>query len=343
VFLVSIAATAFAQDHPFIIWVYDIGTRDSQFGYFDGTTTQSTNPIYEEYDIEGLACLNNTIYAASGRDGRGTSELYTVQINVDTQEALVTKIGDIQTAAQEPFFEVVSLSEKADGTLWGYADMGERRGIIRIDPVTAVAELEFPATVKVEGIEWWGDTLWLVGDNEFYTWTPGGEITLAFELAGAGQIEALDVVNDLLWVGIHKDSRGVVAVDPNTGALVPNVGFPGADDIEGLTFCAPVPEVTPTVTPTATPTATMTPTVTPTATSTAVPTETSTVTPTPTATVTPTSTATPTVTPTETVQVLPTSSTATPTPTIMPPTGEEPTDEPLAPRNYQAYLPLVTQ
>lgn len=315
--LVSIAATVAAQDHPLIIWVYDIGTRDSQFGYYDGTSVQSTGPIFEEYDIEGLACLDNTIYGASGRDGRGTSELYTVQIDVTTQQTTLAKIGDLQTSNQEPFFEVVALSEKVDGSLWGYADMGDRRGIIRIDPTTAVAELVVPASSKVEGVEWLGDTLWLVGDNHFYTWTLGGQITPAFDLDSDVQIEGLDVVDGLLWVGIHKDNRGVIAIDPNTGAIVPDQGFPGPDDIESLTFCTPAPVAT----ATATVEVTSTPTATPTAT--------------------PTQTPTPTVTPTPTPEVLPTSVVLTPTPTLRPPTSEDPVDEPLAPSNNQLYLPLV--
>lgn len=329
--LVSIAATVAAQDHPLIIWVYDIGTRDSQFGYYDGTSVQTTGPIFEEYDIEGLACLDNTIYGASGRDGRGTSELYTVQIDVTTQQTTLGKIGDIQTSNQEPFFEVVALSEKVDGSLWGYADMGDRRGIIRIDPTTAVAELVVPASIKVEGVEWLGDTLWLVGNNHFYTWTLGGQITPAFDLDNNIQIEGLDVVNGLLWIGIHKDNRGVIAIDPNTGTIVPDQGFPGPDDIESLTFCTPAPVATATATveATPTPTASQTPTLTPTATTT------------PTATPTATATPTPTVTPTETIQVLPTSVVLTPTPTLRPPTGEDPVDEPLAPGNNQLYLPLV--
>lgn len=328
--LVSIAASVAAQDHPFIIWVYDIGTRDSQLGYYDGTSVQSTGPIFEEYDIEGLACLDNTIYGSGGRDGRGTSELYTVQIDVTTQQTTLVKIGDIQTSVQEPFFEVVALSEKVDdGSLWGYADMGDRRGIIRIDPTTAVAELVVPASIKVEGVEWLGDTLWMVGNNHFYTWTLGGQITPAFDLDSDVQIEALDVVDGLLWVGIHKDNRGILAIDPSTGTLVPDKGFPGPDDIESLTFCTPAPVATATATVAVTPTATLTPI--PTETPTAPPTETPTLTPTPTS------------TPTETPPVLPTSVVLTPTPTLRPPTGEDPVDEPLAPNNSRVYLPLVTK
>ena len=161
-FLSIIVTNVFAQTEPFIVWVYDIGSRDSQFGYYDGTITQSTDQIYKEHDIEGLACLNNTIYGSSGMDGRATSSLYTLQIDVSTNQSALVKIGDIQTANQDPFFEVAALSEKADGTLWGYASRGDLRGIIQIDPVTAIATLVHPATTNIAGVEWFGDTLWPV-------------------------------------------------------------------------------------------------------------------------------------------------------------------------------------
>lgn len=327
--VVSFAATVAAQDHPFIIWVFDKGVRDSQFGYFDGATVQSTEQIFVEHDFEGLACLNNTVYASSGMDGLRPSRLFTVRVDVATRAATLVEIGEMRNAAQEPFLEVAALSEKADGTLWGFARRGDRQGIVQIDPATGGAELVLPSTIDAEGIEWLDNTLWLVADNKFYTWQPGGAITFAFQLAGERKIEALDVVNGLLWIGLHKDNRSVIAVDPATGAIVPGKGFPGPDDIESLTFCVPVPEAT--ATPSPTPSATPTPTNT--ATPTAPPTETPTATPTATATFTPT--------PTETLQVLPTSVVATPSPTVQPPTGEEPVAEP-APGG-RLFLPLVTR
>ena len=339
IFLVSIAANVTAQDHPFIIWVFDKNLRDSQFGYYDGNTVQSTEPLYAEYDIEGLACLNNVVYGSSAMDAVRPSRLFTVAIDVVNHRSTIAEIGEIRTATQEPFLEVASLSQKADGTLWGFAGRRERsgplksnlNGLIRIDPTTAVAELIVPSTLGVEAIGWQNDTLWLVSGNEFYTWTSGGTITLAFTLADIGQVEALDVVNGLLWIGAHSDSRGVRAVDPATGAFVPNIGFPAPNDIESLTFCLPTPDATPT--PTATESATATPTATPTATATETATETAT----------PTATATPTVTPTETLQVLPTRVEVAPTLTPQAPTDEDPTNEPTVPLTNRTFLPLVTR
>jgi cell division septation protein DedD len=329
------AATVAAQDHPFIVWVYDKNLQDSQFGYFDGTTVQSTEQIFAETDFEGLACLNNRLYASSAMDGLRPSRLFTVRVDIATHAAALVEIGEIRNAAQEPFMEVAALSERADGTLWGFSGKGDRQGLLQINPATGTAELIVPSEMDAEGIEWFDDTLWLVARDKFYTWQPGGAITFAFSLGVDRDIEGLDVVNGLLWIGLHKDNRGIIAVDPATGAIVPDKGFPGPNDIEGLTFCPPVPEATPTATLSATPSATPTPT----NTETPLPTVTQSPTETPTA----TSTTTPTPTPTETVEFLPTSATVTPSPTLRPPTSEEPVNEPIAPGGRLFYLPLVTR
>lgn len=172
-----IVADADAQTSRFIIWVFDKGLDDSQFGYYDGIVTQATTPFYQAADIEGLTCLNNIIYASGGRDGKAPSTLNTLVIDTGTNQATLTKIADIHTADGAAFFEVVSLSVSADGVLWGYADEPPLRGLIQIDPATGVAALVVPFDHKIEGIAWVDNTLWLAGYNHLYRWTPGGNIT----------------------------------------------------------------------------------------------------------------------------------------------------------------------
>jgi hypothetical protein len=190
---------AMAQETHFFIWVFDQRVPDSRFGYYDGTTIQALDPLYEDADIEGLACLNNVIYAAGGLDGHAPSTLNTLAIDVATNTATLRKLADLHTPDGSPFYEVVSLAAHADGTLWGYADKPPLRGIIQIDPERGVAELVAPFDRKVEAIAWIDTTLWLAGDNHLYTWTPGASITPAFDLAGVGQIEALEPVGGLLY------------------------------------------------------------------------------------------------------------------------------------------------
>lgn len=205
-----------------------------------------------------------------------------------------------------------------------------------------------PFDKKVEGIAWIESTLWLAGNHHFYRWAPGESITAVFDLDGVDQIEALEPIDGLLYAGVHKDNRGVIAIDPAAGAIVEGAGFPAPDDIEGITYCPLQPVSTPTETPTETPTATdtstpiatstPTATFTPTATDTSTPTATSTATATPT----PTGTDTPVFTPTPTVTV---AGVEIGTPTRLPPTGTptslDPVDEPLQPGAMQVYLPLV--
>ncbi len=333
---------AVAQEDRFILWVFDKNVLDSQFGYYDGTHIQSTQPIYEGADIEGLACLNGVIYAAGGLDGYAPSTLNTLVIDVASNTATLRKIAEIHTLDGSPLFEVASLSAHNDGTLWGYADQSPLRGIVRLDPASGVAELVAPFDKKVEGIAWIDNTLWLAGGDHFYRWTVDTAITAAFDVDGIGQIEALEAIDGLLYTGVHEDDRGVIAIDPNTGALVEGVGFQAPNDIEGITFCPLQPNPTPTTTATATDTPMPTATVTPTATDTPMPTATVT----PTATDTPMPTATPMIRLTPLDTPLPTD-TPTPTPTHSPatqtPTALDPADEPPFPGVTQLYLPIVTR
>lgn len=138
-----------------------------------------------------------------------------------------------------------------------------------------------------------------------------------------------DIPQPGMWYYYAEDSIGIAAtcIEPTT----------------------PTPTLTPTPTPTLTPTptpsatATTVPTETPTTTPTATPVATATIAPTETPTATPTATPTPTITPTATLQVLPTTVVVTVTPTLKPPTAEEPVDEPVAPGGGLIYLPLVAR
>jgi hypothetical protein len=110
------------------------------------------------------------------------------------------------------------------------------------------------------------DVLWLAKGSQLYTWTPGGEITPAFKVAGATELEAIEVINGLLYVAGDQMSR-VVVIDPATGAPLPALGFAVPHDIEGMAACPPLlpPTATPTATATDTPTTPATETATPTA------------------------------------------------------------------------------
>lgn len=349
VLLIFATQSLWANSDQYLIWVNDIGTRDTQFGYFDGTTAIDVQPEYKEHDIEGLACVNNVIYATSGMDGRDTSKLYTVSINPVAKSSQITVVGNIVSKDGKPFQEVASLAEK--GTeLWAFSNRGNQRGIIQIDSKTAIAQVVKPSKLAVEAVEWLGDTLWLIAADKFYTWEIGGEIVERFKLDVGNEIESLDIVDGLLWIGVHKSNVNIIAIDPNSGKIVQGKGFTGRSDIESLTWCrlnVETPTATKTATPTATPTKTTTSTNTPTATPTTI--LTVSVTPGATITETPAPTMTPTATATETSTETPTA-TATPTATMTPviilteewfPTNEDDDDEPEIERAI--YLPLIVR
>lgn len=351
VFLIFATQSLWANSDQYLIWVNDIGTRDTQFGYFDGTTAIDVLPQYNDHDIEGLACVNNTIYATSGMDGKETSKLYTVSINPVAKSSQITVIGNIVSKDNKPFQEVASLAEK--GTeLWAFSNRGDQRGIIQIDSETAIAQLVKPSKLPVEAVEWLGDTLWLIAGDKFYTWQMGGEIVERFSLNVGNEIESLDIVDGLLWIGVHKANVNIIAVDPTTGKIVQGKGFTGRSDIESLTWCRlstviETPTATQTATTTATPTKTATSTNTPSATPTVVLTASVTPGATIAATPTPTLTLTPTATATETSTETPTA-TATPTATMTPviilteewfPTNEDDDDEPEIEQSI--FLPIV--
>lgn len=302
---------------PFVIWVYDKNVRDSQFGYYDGVHSQTIGVLYPNLDAEGLACMGAQPYASSGGDGRVPSQLFTLGLDLAQNQTTLNAIGVIQQSDGRPFYEVSSLTYWQGQTLLGFAaDSGTNsagRGLIQIDATSGVAQLIVASTLDVADIIWHNGQLWLAAGNQIYTWQPGGTIQPAFAIAELQQIEALEWINGVLYVG-GDDVITIYAFDPQSGGRLPQADFAVPDDIEGMTFCPPPTQATPTATATATETATATPTATATATQT--PTTTPTATATATATATPTDTGTPpggqsTETPTAT-------STVTPPPTLTP-------------------------
>ncbi len=298
VLFIAIPSSVTAQTTPgCMVWVQDHNLLDSQFGIYDGTSAHYVGGIDKGFDIEGLSYIDGTLYAASGGDGHFQSQLFTVTLDIANTSSALHLIGNIQTADGTPFYEVSSLANRSDNTLWGFAADRSPTGILQIDRSTGIATLVAPSKLDVAGLTWYNDVLWLAVNTQLYTWTPGGTITPAFKVEGITEIEAMETINNLFYIGAHGTKK-VLAVDPATGKLAPDVGFTAPYDIEGIAIyegCVP-PTVTPTPTATATATATPTPTHTPTPTATETPTATPTTPPTATA----TATATP--TPTRTVE-----------------------------------------
>jgi hypothetical protein len=230
----------------FVYWVYDAGTADSQFGYYNGTVSETLGSVYMDADIEGIACLADQLYGASGLDGAAPSQLYRVNVDQALNTAELVPVGPIELAGGVSLYEISSLAAK-DGFLWGFASLatgGAPTGIIRIDPATGQAELVQASNLDVAAVAWIEDELWMTANRNFYSWTPGGAITLRYTIpAGQGmQIEALDAFfDDALdrWL-LYFAGDGVVdtsVLDPTTGELLTGLSFPVPDDVESFTFC----------------------------------------------------------------------------------------------------------
>jgi len=283
-------------------WVWDQNGSDSVFGYTKENTAYATTPGFADHDIEGLDCVHGVMYAVSGRGGKAPSSLYAVVI--DTAVSTLTKIADIDRGGGLPAFEATALAHKMqDHSLWVFIDWTGMRGIYRL-ALDGKATLIKETTVEAEAMAWLDDTLWLASGSKVYSFQPGGAIVHRFSIPAAktSGIEGMDAVDGKLYIGIHD--QGIVAVNPTTGVIVPEPGFPAESDIEGLTFCEDrLPPATPTSTPLATSTSTplVTSTTTPTTVLTVLPTLTSTPLITSTSTPTSTSTGLPTITPTSVV------------------------------------------
>jgi hypothetical protein len=241
-----------AVNADMVYWVFDVGTADSQFGYWDGTNSSPVGGSFADSDFEGLACIGSDIYATSGLDGDSPSQLAHVAINISENTSSVTNVGTIETAGGLPFFEVASLGlRSSDNTLWAFAaepgTNGAGTGIIKIDPVTGKAELKQASALDVAAVAWIGNTLWLAAGHDIYTWTEGGSISAApaFTLPQIAEIEALDATSaGTLYVG--GDDSPIMEVSTTGTVLNANVFIvrdaQGAQgDPESLTVCAVAP------------------------------------------------------------------------------------------------------
>lgn len=231
-----------------IYWVFDVSTADSQFGYWDETTSRPVGGIFAGRDFEGLACIGSTIFVTSGGDGNRPSQLARLALNITADTTSITDIGNIQTAGGTAFYEVASLAMRpSDNTLWAYAAEiptgAAGRGIIKIDPATGTAQLILAADLDVAALTWFGNTLYLAAGNDVYSWTEGGALSNSlYEINGLSQIEAMDTSpNQTLYIG--GDGTNIMEINPTTGAVINGNVFKVTDrqgatgDPESLTFC----------------------------------------------------------------------------------------------------------
>lgn len=230
-----------------VYWVFDVGTADSQFGYWDGSVSKPVGDTFAGRDFEGMGCIGTTLYVTSGGDGKVPSQLVRLTFDKSGDSTTATTIGTIQDANGKSFYEVASLGVRSsDNTLWAYAAEeptgAAGRGIIKIDPTTGRAELKQAATLDVAAVAWLGQTLYMAEGNSVYTWSEGGSISSKlFDVATIAEIEALDATpGGNFYIG--GDGTKVQEITP-TGTLVNDDVFTVSDkqgkvgDPESLAFC----------------------------------------------------------------------------------------------------------
>ncbi len=224
--------------------IHDEGLRDSEFFHIDFATLEesvnSFSGLYDDTDIEALDISPDfhLMYAVASYQGNQDSELYLVNSSGE-----LFLIGVIENEDGKGFKEVDSLSFHPDGTLWGFARSGSRRGIIKIDPKTAIAELVAESDISLQGIAWEpdGDILWLTGDSKkLYTFTIGDSIIFEYNLDVPDRIESLEFRPDgLLWIGGHHSGAiNIFTLDVETGQFIASdsLNTNEFEDVEGLAW-----------------------------------------------------------------------------------------------------------
>jgi len=233
-------ATDIPQPDCLFYAVHDKNRDNSQFlSLSPNGKIKRIGPEYAKADIEGLDInpISGAIIVSSGKDGEAASELF--QLNPESGE--LTIIGTIRDEQGKVFKEVASLAFHQNGSLWGFAGTGEQRGIIQINPKTAVAGLVFQSEINAEGIAWTDDTLWLIAGKELYSYTPDtSQIEKLRTLSLPKSVESLfSTFNGLLITAIHKNgSLRLMKFNPETGKFIGEQGFKTYNfyDIEGLSW-----------------------------------------------------------------------------------------------------------
>lgn len=160
-----------------IYGVDDVKSRDSRMfelnidsGYF-----QWLSPVYEDLDIEGMAALNNQIYAITGDKGKHHD-----LITLDYLNGSYSVISSMDFG-NGPNTEVVGMATHTDsGTMWGYL---EKRGFATFDGL-GNWDLQISYSKSIEGLAVANDGLTLYG-------IAGAKIYAADVLTG----EVDDIVN----------------------------------------------------------------------------------------------------------------------------------------------------
>jgi hypothetical protein len=249
----QLACSGVAPEPPCKIYsIHDQGSADTYFLVMTPLSgkVDRLGPAYKGADIEGMDISpDGRLLAVAGHSNR--SVLY--EVNAITGD--IVEIGEIETAnGSTSFRNIVSLSFRSDGTLWGAAT----QGIVKINPNTAKATLEYSGSVSAGGIAWTLDNsqLWIVNGKTLKFWTEGGNVS-STGITLPESAEGLEFRPDgKLMVGVHSSREMIIyAVDISDGSVVVQDSFDGTvkddngndmalNDIEAMAWpesCGDVP------------------------------------------------------------------------------------------------------
>ena len=251
-FDIGMAPFTIAENTPepsscYLYAVHDQGTADSQLLRIttENFAIETLGALHPKYNIEAIDLHPKTqqLFASAAYNGNTASELFLV--NTETGE--LTSIGKIRNSQGKGFKKVSALSFHPDGSLWGYANRGHksRRGILRIDPETAIATLEKQSKrTPIEALAWTidGSVLWLAKrSKKLYTWKPGKSIKKKYRISKLpGPIEGLEFRPDgLLMLGIHhRNTHNIISFDTVSGTILDgeSINTGNYNDIESIAW-----------------------------------------------------------------------------------------------------------
>lgn len=204
--------------------VNDEGVADSQFIgiYLVNKTVFTLGPVYKNYDFEGLAIYNKTLYAATGDEGKHKGKLY----KINTGTGAITFIG------KTGFNGIEALAFDLNGSLWGWAT---DKGLVEINKSTGHARLVYPSKIKIEGLAWLDNKLYASAGKELYLYDPDKKILIKIEDNLPGETESLEFRPDGLLVGgTHNGS--VFIYDVNKLKVIEEIITIPYNDIEGIAW-----------------------------------------------------------------------------------------------------------
>lgn len=235
----------FSQSNQPIFMVYDKGTADSQILKTDGSNVFAISQFYPKHDLEGLTCVDDTLFLTSGLDGHALSSFYSYS-NYKLEKLFDT-----------PFMELSSLTyNPTSGKFYSFADEGTYQGIIEIDKETKASKLIFPDfkhSISALQYDATNNIFYLAGYSSLYTWKFGEtQLNKIYSFKYGTEIEGMllnyptliltgDNVTHALELNLEKQTL--------TYSLL---AIPS--DIEDLSYCVKgfevtVPESTPAIVP----------------------------------------------------------------------------------------------